>query len=421
MNDRDSEKMAALLQMAGFSPAPAQEEAALIIYNTCCVRESAEDKVFGHLSALKSLKQAKPELIIAVCGCMTQQAETAAKFKDKLQYVSLVFGTMNRHRLPEFLCRIIDGEKQIVDIEEADGLPEIENVPVTTRSLPHKAGVNIMYGCDNFCSYCIVPYVRGREKSRPMADIIDECRALAEDGVREIMLLGQNVNSYGYNFSELLKAVCAIEQIVWVRFMTSHPKDFPDELLDTLRTQPKLCPHVHLPLQSGSTRVLADMNRHYTHEDFIALASKLKAIPGMHLTTDVIVAYPGETEDDFLDTLAVMQAVGFAGVFTFIYSPRTGTPAANRTDTIPRDVAAQRFDRLLATIHPIQQATHNQKVGQILHVMVDDHSHETGLYKGRTACYTLVHFLSEDKIQPGEIVPIHITVAKSFYVKGAAV
>ncbi|MCL1878269.1 MAG: tRNA (N6-isopentenyl adenosine(37)-C2)-methylthiotransferase MiaB [Defluviitaleaceae bacterium] len=446
MNERDSEKMAGLLEQIGFVAAKSKDVADIVIYNTCCVRESAEDKVFGHLSREKSAKAQRP-FILAIGGCMPQQPEMADLLREKHKYADIVFGTGNRHRLPEFLWRVIEnGERNIVDITEGENeLPEITDVPVTTREFSHKAGVNIMYGCDNFCSYCIVPYVRGREKSRAAEDVLAEIRALADDGVREIMLLGQNVNSYRgkicesvrvvslpaptlqndslASFPELLHLAHEVEGIKRIRFMTSHPKDFSDELIDAMQKLPNVCKHVHLPLQAGSTRVLADMNRFYTKEQYLALAEKLyAAMPEIAITTDIIVGYPGETDEDFEDTLDVVRRVRFAGAFTFIYSKRSGTPAATRTDLIPRKTANERFDRLTAELYPIMTARNESKIGQIIDVMVEEvRDDASNAYKARGDDHTLVHFTAETgEFVAGDIVPVRIDVAKTFYVSGCA-
>ncbi|MCL2357695.1 MAG: tRNA (N6-isopentenyl adenosine(37)-C2)-methylthiotransferase MiaB [Defluviitaleaceae bacterium] len=419
MNERDSEKMAGLLEQIGFSAAQSAESADIVIYNTCCVRESAEDKVFGHLSREKSAK-AQRQFILAIGGCMPQQAEMAELLREKHKYADIVFGTGNRHRLPEFLWRVIENGERVIDISEGENLPEITDIPVTTREFPHKAGVNIMYGCDNFCSFCIVPHVRGREKSRAVADILAEIRALAEDGVREIMLLGQNVNSYAGDssgFPELLRLAHEIDGIRRIRFMTSHPKDFSDELISAVKKLPKVCKHVHLPLQSGSTRVLADMNRRYTKEEYLVLAEKLHTA-GIAVTTDIIVGYPGETDSDFEDTLDVVRRVKFAGAFTFIYSKRSGTPAAERTDLIPRKVANERFDRLTAALYPIMTARNEAKIGRAIEVMTESAGEYQ--YKARSDDNTLVHFSAEAAFSPGDIVPVKIETAKTFYVSGRA-
>ncbi|MCL1842581.1 MAG: tRNA (N6-isopentenyl adenosine(37)-C2)-methylthiotransferase MiaB [Defluviitaleaceae bacterium] len=442
MNERDSEKMAGLLVQMGFSQAATQDAADLVIYNTCCVRESAEDKVFGHLSVLRRQKKER-KFFLAVGGCMPQQPEMAEKLKSEHKYIDLIFGTTNRHRLPEFLWRVMETGERVTDISEGekDDLPEIPDIPVTTREFSFKAGVNIMYGCDNFCSFCIVPYVRGREKSRPAQDILQEIRALSADGVKEIMLLGQNVNSYaaGLTFPELLREVNAVEGLQRIRFMTSHPKDFSDELISAIKNLPKVCKSVHLPLQSGSTRVLADMNRKYSKEDYISLTERLKiAVPGIAITTDIIVGYPGETEEDFADTLDVVKRVRFSGAFTFIYSKRSGTPAAERTDLIPRKTANERFDRLTAELYPIMAEINAKKIGRIFDILIEE-TQTSGACKGRTDDNTLVHFsapaclsLTPQGVTPpsqannliggviaGEIVSVRAESAKSFYVSGS--
>jgi len=418
MNSRDSEKLTALLLNLGYEPAASQEAADFILYNTCCVRESAEDKVFGHLGRLKRVKKDRPHLMIAVSGCMTQQEETAKKFQEKYPYVDIVFGTSNRHKLPEFIWRTMEMGKQVVDISGIDDtdITEITDVSVTTREFSHKAGVNIMVGCNNFCAYCIVPYVRGREKSRPMADILKEIEAFAADGVKEIMLLGQNVNSYTGGFPELLHRANNIDGIERIRFMTSHPKDFSDALIAAVRDLPKLCKSVHLPLQSGSTKVLQDMNRQYTQTEYLTLAEKLISA-GIALSTDIIVGYPGETDADFEETLTVARKIRFSGAFTFLYSKRSGTPAANRTDTIDSKTASERFDRLIAEVYPIMLEINQAKIGQTLEVMVEDAKPDT-TYKGRADDHTLVHFTASDALHPGDIVPVNITEAKTFYVSG---
>ena len=426
MNSRDSEKLAGLLAQLGYTQAESLEEADLALFNTCCVRESAENRIFGHLSRLRHTKEtAKPDMIIAVGGCMSQQAEIAEKIAASHPYINIVFGTANRHRLPQFLWQAIQSGTQVIDITEDEDLPELDSVPVTTRDYPHKAGVNIMYGCDNYCSYCIVPYVRGRERSRPATDILREIEALAADGVKEIMLLGQNVNSYGKglaaaeicDFPTLLRHVNQIPGLERVRFMTSHPKDFSDELIAAVRDLDKVCKTVHLPLQSGSTKVLEDMNRQYTQAEYLALASRLREA-GVSLSTDIIVGYPGETDEDFRATLDVAKQVRFAGAFTFIYSKRTGTPAAQREDLVPRKVSAERFEMLTGTIYPILQEINQAKVGSTLPVMIEE---VTGTaIKGRTDDNTLVHIdAGEDTAYtPGQIVLVCITSAKSFYVCG---
>ncbi|MCL2365216.1 MAG: tRNA (N6-isopentenyl adenosine(37)-C2)-methylthiotransferase MiaB [Defluviitaleaceae bacterium] len=427
MNERDAEKLRALLAQLGYDAAPTEADADLILYNTCCVRESAEDKIYGHLSRLKTRKATNPELFIVVCGCMSQRAEVAETFRGKHKYINVVCGTANRHRLPDFIWQALQTGRQVVDISEDDGVPELIDVPVTTREYPHKAGVNIMYGCDNFCSFCIVPHVRGREKSRAVAEILAEVRALVDDGVKEIMLLGQNVNAYRgeITFAELLRRVHDENpSLARIRFMTSHPKDFSDDLIAAVRDLPRVCKSVHLPLQSGATRVLEDMNRHYTQTQYLELCAKLQsAIPGIGITTDIIVAYPGETDEDFEETLHVVETVRYASAFTFIYSKRSGTPAADRTDTIPRKTANERFERLTATLYPIMAAHNEARIGQTVQVMVEEAPDAEGKGgKGRTDDNILVHFnyVGQNTPAPGDIVCVQIDAARSFYMSGEA-
>jgi len=332
-----------------------------------------------------------------------------------------VFGTANRHKLPQLIWQAIETNEQVIDItglEEDEELPELTDIPLTTREYPHKAGVNIMYGCNNYCSYCIVPYVRGKEKSRPMEDILEEINSLANDGVKEIMLLGQNVNSYAFGFTKLLRCVNDINGLQRIRFMTSHPKDFSDELITAVKILPKLCKSVHLPLQSGSTRILNDMNRMYTKEEYLTLAKKLTDA-GIALSTDFIVAFPGETEEDFNHTLDVAKTARFSGAFTFIYSKRSGTPAAVRTDLIPKKTATDRFDKLTATLYPIMHEINQDKIGKTLLVMVEEiPTDEPKTYKGRADDHTLVHFTSQNAYKQGDIIDVIITDAKTFYIQG---
>jgi tRNA-2-methylthio-N6-dimethylallyladenosine synthase len=418
MNERDSEKLRALLSQLGYAPAVSQEDADLVLYNTCCVRESAEDKIWGHLSRLKTIKAANPRLFVVVCGCMAQRSEVADLFQKKHKYINVVCGTSNRHRLPDLIWLAKESGKQVIDINEDEGLPELAGVPVTIREHHHKAGVNIMYGCDNFCAFCIVPYVRGREKSRSVQDILDEIQTLAEDGVKEIMLLGQNVNSYVYGFPSLLQQVHEIPGIKRLRFMTSHPKDFSNDLIHAVRDLPKVCKSVHLPLQSGSTRILADMNRKYTREQYLDLCCRLQAaVPDIGISTDIIVGYPGETEEDFEATLEVAKLVRFSGAFTFIYSRRSGTPAAGRTDTVPRTIANERFDRLTAILHPIMQERNQTRVGKTVEILVEQDG------KGRMDDNTLVHFSGNKNttLCPGDIISVRVVSARSFYVNGVCI
>jgi len=426
MNDRDSEKLTALIETLGYTAATSQDVADLVLYNTCCVRESAEDKVFGHLGDLNHLKKTRKDMIVAICGCMTQQEHIAQQFAQKHNYINIIFGTGNRHRFPEFLYKTLTTGKNIMDITEDDGLPELDNISVTTREFPHKAGVNIMFGCDNYCSYCIVPYVRGREKSRLPQDIIKEVQELVNDGVVEIMLLGQNVNSYGQNlevptsFPKLLYEVNKINGLKRIRFMTSHPKDVSDELLFALRDLDKVCKSLHLPLQSGSTKVLHDMNRKYTQEDYLSLIRRAKEhIPEIGLSTDIIVGYPGETDEDFEETIKAVTEAQFNSAFTFQYSKRSGTPAAERKDVPDKKIVAERFDRLIDVMYPIMQTLNEKLIGKTVAVMIDDFV-SNNQYKGKTDDGTLVNFSSEQRYKQGDVVFVTIETARSFYVTGRA-
>ena len=422
MNSRDSENTAAIMLGSGFLTAPSIEAADIVIFNTCCVRESAEDRFFGHLSRMKPLKEKKPELTVVVTGCMSQQEEVKMSIEKKHPYVDIVIGTGNRHMLPVFLHEVINQGKKIFDTSGLDEMPPDSAYSQTVRDFPHKAGINIMYGCDNFCSYCIVPYVRGRERSRAQRDIVEEVQNLVSDGVREIMLLGQNVNSYGKgqggSFADLLYELSKIMGTGRIRFMTSHPRDFSPELILALRDLPMVCKHIHLPLQAGSTKVLKDMNRGYTKEEYLELVSKIKSqIPSVAITTDIIVGYPGETDLDFCDTLDVVKKAEFAGAFTFIYSKRSGTPAAGRNDTVPPGVVSKRFKELTDTLYPIMAGFNQKKVGGVFDCMAEEIHGDS--IKGRLDDHSLVHFTSACTINPGDIVPVKITGAKTFYLIGA--
>ena len=377
MNARDSEKLLGILETIGYR-AVESEEADFVLYNTCTVRENANLRVYGRLGQLGAYKKKHPQMMIALCGCMMQEKEVVDKIKKSYRYVDLIFGTHNIFKLAELVSQCLDSRKKedegrkaapgtpvrghkhqmVIDVwEDTDQI--VEDLPVE-RKYPFKSGVNIMFGCNNFCSYCIVPYVRGRERSRKPEEIIKEIRRLASEGVVEVMLLGQNVNSYGRNletpmtFAGLLREVEKVDGIRRIRFMTSHPKDLSQELIEVMAGSEKICRHLHLPLQSGSSRILKEMNRHYTKEQFLDLAGRIKAaVPGISLTTDIIVGFPGETEEDFLETLDVVRRVGFDSAFTFIYSKRTGTPAAAMEDQAPEDVVKERFDRLLKEVQDI--------------------------------------------------------------------
>lgn len=421
MNARDSEKLRGIFLAAGFEEA-AEEEADYILYNTCTVRENADNRVFGKLGVLQGYREKKPGLRIALCGCMMQEKEAVAKIRRSYPYVNLIFGTHNLYAFPELLYRLLSGEKKITEIREKNDA-FVENLPVE-RTFPFKSGVNIMYGCDNFCSYCIVPYVRGREISRSPEDILGEIRRLSGEGVVEIMLLGQNVNSYGKNltpsvgFPELLERAAEVEGIRRVRFMTSHPKDLSDSLIAAIAGNGKICRHLHLPVQSGSTEILRKMNRHYTREQYLELVRKIRAgIPDISLTTDVIVGFPGETEEDFSETLSLIRECAFDSVFTFEYSKRTGTPAAAMENQVPADAVKERFARLLETVKETGEKATGRFVGRTMEVLVEEMNREPGLVSGRIGQNITVHFPGDEKLI-GKIVPVHLTECRGFYYFG---
>ena len=436
MNAHDSEKLEAMLISMGYTLISDERQADLALINTCCVRENAENRLYGHLGMLKGVKSANPEMKLVICGCMTQQNTVADTIMRNYKHVDVIFGTFNLHRFPELLLSSIESGSQVIDIWEE---PSETDLPAPKhRHFEKKASVNIMYGCDNFCSYCIVPYVRGRERSRDINDILDEIKRLAADGVVEIMLLGQNVNSYGrsgrftgsgggsenqVSFAELLNKVCDIDGIERIRFMTSHPKDLSDELINTIRDQPKVCKHVHLPVQSGSSRILGLMNRQYNKESYLELAQRLKElIPGIALTTDIIVGFPGETEADFEDTLDLVNTVRYSGVFTFIYSKRQGAPAAAMSEHEPPEVIKRRFDRLLAAVNPIILQENQKYIGKALTVLSESvNAANPALITGRADNNALVHFkLNDDASEArlGEFIQVKITGCKTFYLIG---
>ena len=393
-----------------------------IIYNTCCVRENAEEKVFGKLGVLKHIKKLKPDVIIALCGCMMQEDFVIEKIRKSYRYTDIIFGTFNFHKLPELLLTRIETGQQVIDIwkEHTDIVEDTDYV----REFPYKASVNIMYGCNNFCTYCIVPYVRGRERSREKEDILNEIRLLAKDGVKEITLLGQNVNSYGktlnppVSFAQLLREANEIEGIERIRFMTSHPKDLSDELIYAMRDCDKVCNYLHLPFQAGSDRILEKMNRRYTKEKYLNLINKIKAeIPDIMISTDIIVGFPQETEEDFQETLDVVRKAGFSTAFTFIYSKRIGTPAAVMEGQVDEKTAHDRFDRLLDVLNEGIHRIHQDKIGKTYNVLVEKESSQTGVVTGRSTDNTLIHFNgSTDLI--GKTVPVKILENKTFYLIG---
>ena len=422
MNARDSEKLCGILESAGFSLTE-DEEADFVLYNTCTVRDNANQRVYGRLGFLNSMKKKNPKKRIALCGCMMQESSVIEKIQKSYRFVDLIFGTHNLFRFPELLCRMFTDDGMVVDIWE--GTDQIvEDLPVE-RKYPFKSGINIMFGCNNFCSYCIVPYVRGRERSRRPEEILDEIRKLAADGVVEVMLLGQNVNSYGKNldapmsFAQLLKDVERIDGIERIRFMTSHPKDLSDELIEVMKDSEKICRHLHLPLQSGSTRILKAMNRRYTKEQYVALAEKIKReIPDISLTTDIIVGFPGETKEDVDDTVEVIRRVGFDNAFTFIYSPRTGTPAAAMENQVDGETVKEGFDRVLKTVQETAREQVARLKGQTLPALVEEvNEQDSSLLTGRLSNNTIVHFPGDPSLV-GTIVDVRLEECHGFYYTG---
>ena len=424
MNAHDSEKLEGMLDEMGFDRTDEETEADFIIYNTCCVRENAEQKVYGKLGWLKHYKETKnPDAVIALCGCMMQQETVLQTLRQKYRHVDIVFGTFNLYKLPELVATRMESGETVYDIWQEQH-EVVEDLPAI-RHFPYKASVNIMFGCNNFCSYCIVPYVRGRERSRTPEDILAEVRRLAADGVKEVMLLGQNVNSYGKNletpvsFAELLRMVNEVEGIERIRFMTSHPKDLSDELIQAMADCDKVCKYLHLPVQSGSDEILRRMNRHYTKESYMELVRKARAaMPDITLSTDIIVGFPGETEEDFQETLDVIRQSRYSTAFTFIYSKRTGTPAATMENQVPEDVIKDRFDRMLNMLNPIVHEVHEEQLGKVMTVFAEEASkQDKTVLTGRADNNMLVHFKgTEDLI--GQMVPVKITENKTFYLIG---
>lgn len=422
MNFKDSEKLNGILEDIGYVKADT-EKADFVYYNTCTVRENANVRVYGRLGALKNYKKKNPEMVIAMCGCMMQEPEEQEKVKTTFKFVDVVFGTHNIFKLAELLYECLSGRKRVFDVwEKTDQI--IEDLP-SDRKFGFKAGVNIMFGCNNFCSYCIVPYVRGRERSRKPEDIVAEVKKLASEGVVEVMLLGQNVNSYGKNlenpisFAKLLTMVEEVEGIERIRFMTSHPKDLSDDLIEVMKNSKKICSQLHLPVQSGSSRILKEMNRHYTKESYLALVDRIRtAMPDISLTTDIIVGFPGETEEDFEETLDIVRRVRYDSAFTFIYSKRTGTPAAALTEQIPEDVVKERFERLLTEVQQISAERTGRFEGQTLDVLVEEkNSQHDGYMTGRLSCGAVVHFPGDESLI-GQIIPVKLEESKGFYYMG---
>ena len=425
MNARDSEKLRGILDTAGFINTDDEDEADLVIYNTCTVRDNADQHVYGRLGHLNSVKKKKPGMIIGLCGCMMQEDHVVAKIKKSYPFVNLMFGTHNLYAFPELLVRTLKEERRVIEIrEKTEVFPE--SLPVRRKHF-FKSGVNIMYGCNNFCSYCIVPYVRGREISRTPEEIIAEIKRLVDDGCIEIMLLGQNVNSYGktleqkVTFAELLEEICRIDGLKRLRFMTSHPKDLSDELIDVMARNPKIARHMHLPVQSGSDDILKKMNRHYDRAKYLDTVRKLReAIPDISFTTDIIVGFPGETEKDFEDTLSLVREVGFDSAFTFIYSKRKGTPAAEMENQVPEEVVKKRFKRLLDEVKVTAEERCARFTGRVMDVLVEEENREPGLVTGRIEHNIVVH-LPGDASMIGKIVPVLLRECRGFYYFGEPV
>ncbi len=422
MNARDSEKLMGILEAVGFCPTDS-EQADFVIYNTCTVRDNANQRVYGRLGELNRYKKQNPQMKVALCGCMMQEPTVIEKLKKSYPFIDLIFGTHNIYKFAELLCASFETEGMLIDIwEDTDKI--VEDLPVD-RKYPFKSGINIMFGCNNFCSYCIVPYVRGRERSREPKEILREIERLVAEGVVEVMLLGQNVNSYGKNldepitFAELLREVEKIEGLQRIRFMTSHPKDLSEELIEVMKQSKKICRHLHLPLQSGSTRILQQMNRRYTKEQYLELAERIRReIPDIAITTDIIVGFPGETPEDLEETLDVVRRVKYDNAFTFIYSKRTGTPAATMENQVPPEQVKEGFDRLLKLVQETAREQVAKYQGQVMEALIEEvNESDASLVTGRLSNNTIVH-LPGDASMIGQILPVSLDECHGFYYTG---
>lgn len=425
MNEHDSENIAGMLEALDYSHTPNPEEADVVVMNTCSVREHADKRFFGMLGQFKKQKKNNPNFIICICGCMPQQPHIVEEIRKSFGWVDIVFGTQTIAEFPNLLMeRIRTGKKQFSIIANNETIPEEKE---SKREFAHKALVNITYGCNNFCTYCIVPYTRGREKSRSLRAVKQEIINLVNDGVKEVMLLGQNVNSFrdadGNNFAALIRALDEVEGLERIRFMTSHPKDLSDELIACFGGCKKLCHNIHLPVQSGSDEVLRRMNRHYNRERYMEIVKKLRATcPDLSISTDIIVGFPGETEEDFQDTLSLVRDVEYDSAFTFIYSPRVGTPAAKYDNQIPENIKHERFDRLVEEVNRCSAKKNSEYLGRIVDVMVDGPSkNDAGAWSGRTDTFKLVNFTSEEPLTEGQMVSVRITETKTFSLDGEKV
>ncbi len=424
MNEHDSEVMTGMLLEKGFEVAKDRKEADILIINTCSVRDNADKRFFGTLGALKKRKRENPNLIMCVCGCMMQQQHVIDTLKQKYPWVDVVFGTHNIHQFPELLENVINEKKKQISVWDEGG-EIVEGLPVK-RLHENKALVNIMFGCNNFCTYCIVPYTRGRERSRNPEDILKEVRGLVADGVKEIMLLGQNVNSYkgaeGVDFADLIYMLNEVEGLERIRFMTPHPKDLSDKLIQAYVDCDKLCKNIHLPVQCGSSRVLKEMNRRYTKEQYLELVRKLReAVPHITMSTDIIVGFPGETEEDFEETLDLVRKVRYDSAFTFLYSIRKGTPAEKYENQVPEEVKHERFNRLVDLVNTISAEKNAQYKGTIQKVLVEGASaRNSKTMAGRTDGFKLVNFMG-CKEMIGKTIDIEITEGKTFSLEGKVV
>ena len=422
MNARDSEKLAGILQQVGYELTE-DENSDFVIFNTCTVRDNANQRVYGRLGELNGYKRRNPNMKIALCGCMMQEPEVIERLKKSYSFVNLIFGTHNIFKFAELLCATFESEGMLIDIwKDTDKI--VEDLPVE-RKYPFKSGINIMFGCNNFCSYCIVPYVRGRERSREPKDIIREIEKLVADGVVEVMLLGQNVNSYGKNldepvtFAELLREVEKIEGLKRIRFMTSHPKDLSDELIQVMKESKKICRHLHLPLQSGSTRILQQMNRRYTREQYLELVQRIREeIPDIAITTDIIVGFPGETPEDLEQTIDMVRQVKYDNAFTFIYSKRTGTPAASMENQVPEAQVKEGFDKLLKVVQETAREQTARHQGKIMEALIEEVNESSpGLVTGRLSNNTIVH-IPGDAALVGSLVQVSLDECHGFYYLG---
>ena len=422
LNENDSEKLAGMLVEMGYTETEELKEADLVLFNTCCVRENAEERLFGKLGEIKKLKETK-DVILGIGGCMMQEPIMLEKIKKSYHFVDLVFGTHTLQNLPENLYKVLNTRKKVKDVIDIDG-EVYEGLPIK-RNSDYKASVTIMYGCNNFCTYCIVPYVRGSERSREPVRILEDVRMLAEENYKEITLLGQNVNSYKgndkiKNFAELLDEVCKIDGIEKVNFISPHPKDFTDDVIDVIAKNPKVTRIIHLPLQAGNTKVLKEMNRKYTKEQYLELANKIMTkVPDVVLSTDIIVGFPGETDEEFEDTLDVVRKVNFEQIFMFIYSRREGTIAAAREDQVPEDKKHIRFDKLKELYESRVDENNEKYINTVQKILIEGKSkNNDDTYEGRTLTNKVVIFMPDEKSKIGDVVNVKITEARKWYLKG---